>query len=78
MSSPGSYATGHGFPSYLDMHFALLHPSTHPDVAEYHLRETDMGSARCARPPAGIPQTAGPTMKASGQPPRVGTGDPIF
>jgi hypothetical protein len=46
VSSPGSYATGHGFPSYLDMHFAVLHPSTHPDVAEYHLRETDMGSAR--------------------------------
>ena len=33
-----AYAYEHGFPSYLDMHFALLHPSTPPDVATYHLR----------------------------------------
>jgi hypothetical protein len=40
------YAGAHGFPSYLDFHFAVLHPSTPSDVAEHHLRETDMGSAR--------------------------------
>jgi len=25
---------------------ALLHPATPPDAAEYHLRETDLGSTR--------------------------------
>jgi len=34
-----SYAAGHGFPSYLDFHFSLLHPSTPSDVADHHLRE---------------------------------------
>jgi hypothetical protein len=40
------YAAMHGFPRYLDMHMALLHPTMPPDEAEHHLRETDMGSAR--------------------------------
>jgi hypothetical protein len=36
-----AYAIDQGFGSYLDMHFALLHPSTPPDVATYHLREAN-------------------------------------
>jgi hypothetical protein len=38
------YAAMHGFPSYLDMHFALLRMPS--DEAEHHLRETDLGSTR--------------------------------
>jgi hypothetical protein len=33
-----AYAYEHGVPGYLDLHFALLHPSTPPDVAEHHLQ----------------------------------------
>jgi hypothetical protein len=28
----------HGVPGYLDLHFALLHPSTPPDLATHHLQ----------------------------------------
>ena len=30
-----------GFGRYLDMHHALLHPSTPPELATYHLRAAD-------------------------------------